>query len=80
MSVKRLTALAMIALLMSVTIVTLAATAQPTGDEYMNADRGPSDEGPPGFVADLVPDFIGELIGGLPVPNFVKHFFGAPTC
>lgn len=54
------------------------AAAQPV-DECQNADRGP-DDGPPGFVAGLVPDFISDLIGSLPVPNFVKSFFGASTC
>ena len=53
--------------------------AQPD-DECQNADLGPGEDGPPGFVAGLVPDFISDLIGSLPVPNFVKSFFGAPTC
>lgn len=48
-------------------------------DECKNADNGPSN-GPPGFVGGLVPDFVSEFIGGLPVPNFVKSFFGASTC
>jgi hypothetical protein len=52
--------------------------AQPV-DECQNAEQGP-DDGPPGFVAGLVPDFISDLIGSLPVPNFVKSFFGAATC
>lgn len=52
-----------------------------TTDECTNSDKGPSgDAGPPGFVADLVPNFISDLIGSLPVPNFVKSFFGASTC
>lgn len=55
------------------------AAAQPV-DECQNADRGPGEDGPPGFVAGLVPDFISDLIGSLPVPNFVKTFFGAATC
>lgn len=57
-------------------------SAQPTEtiDECQNADQGPGEDGPPGFVAGLVPNFISDLIGSLPVPNFVKSFFGAPTC
>lgn len=56
------------------------ATQDGNVDECMNADKGPGENGPPGFVADLVPNFISDLIGGLPVPNFVKSFFGASTC
>lgn len=57
------------------------ATDSGTTDECTNSDKGPSgDAGPPGFVADLVPNFISDLIGSLPVPNFVKSFFGASTC
>lgn len=56
-----------------------AQTAGPV-DECQNAERGPGENGPPGFVAGLVPNFISELIGSLPVPNFVKTFFGASTC
>ncbi|MDZ7701083.1 MAG: hypothetical protein U5J98_02890 [Halobacteriales archaeon] len=55
------------------------AAAQPV-DDCQNADRGPDGDGPPGFVASLVPDFLSDLIGSLPVPNFVKSFFGASTC
>jgi len=52
-----------------------------TVDECKNAENGPNgDGGPPGFVGGLVPDFISDLIGGLPVPNFVKSLFGASTC
>lgn len=50
-------------------------------DECQNQDRGPGgDAGPPGFVADVTPDFLSGLIGGLPVPDFVKSTFGASTC
>lgn len=35
------------------------------------------DSGPPGFVADLVPDFLSNLLGSLPVPTFVKSLLGA---
>ncbi len=51
-----------------------------TVDECMNAEEGPGANGPPSFVGDLMPDFLGDLFAGLPVPNFVKSFFGAPTC
>lgn len=66
-----------IALILSLALIPGGALAQP--DECMNADQGP-DNGPPGFVAGLVPDFISDLIGSLPVPNFVKSLFGATTC
>lgn len=49
-------------------------------DECINADTDADRAGPPGFVAGLVPDFLSDLIGSLPVPNFVKGFFGAQTC
>lgn len=49
-----------------------------TNSDCGGTDAGPSgDAGPPGFVADLVPDFLSDLIGSLPVPNFVKSLFGA---
>lgn len=70
-------AIVSIVLLLSLLFIPGAALAQP--DECMNAEQGP-DNGPPGFVAGLVPDFISDLIGSLPVPNFVKAFFGATTC
>lgn len=68
-------------LLMSAAVVPAmaAATTQPV-DECKNADEGPGDDGPPSFVGSLMPDFLGDLFAGLPVPNFVKAFFGAPTC
>lgn len=66
-------------LLIVATAPAVAAPAEPV-DECQNADHGPGDDGPPGFVADLVPNFISDLIGSLPVPNFVKSFFGASTC
>ncbi|WP_245626071.1 histidine kinase [Haloparvum sedimenti] len=69
-------------LLAGVAVAPAAAAAQPGGetDECLNADEGPGANGPPGFVADLVPDFLSDLIGSLPVPNFVKTLFGASTC
>lgn len=58
------------------------AAAQPGDnvDECQNADQGPGEDGPPGFVGSLMPDFLSDLFASLPVPNFVKAFFGAPTC
>ena len=60
--------------------VTPAAAASTPPDECANADRGSGAGGPPGFVAGVVPDFLGDLFAGLPVPNFVKALVGAPTC
>ena len=40
-------------------------------------DRGSGEgEGPPGFVADRVPDHVGELLESLPVPEFLSDLFG----
>lgn len=77
--------------LLTVLVVTSAlavpATAGQSGadvDECRNADKGPTgDAGPPGFVGGIVggvAGFLGDLVGGLPVPGFVKGFFGASTC
>jgi hypothetical protein len=53
-------------------------TPMQTTSDCDGTDVGPGeDAGPPGFVADLVPDFLSDLIGSLPVPNFVKSLFGA---
>ena len=58
----------------------LPSGRQPDGvDECMNPERGPGEDGPPNFVAGLVPNVVSDPIGGLPVPNVVKDFFGAPT-
>ena len=77
----RSTAVLMIGSLVSIALAPGAAAAQPDSvDECMNADKGPGENGPPGLVAGLVPDFISNLIGSLPIPNFVKSFFGASTC
>lgn len=56
--------------------------AQPGGDvdECQNAEEGPGENGPPGFVGSLMPQFLSDLFASLPVPNFVKALFGAPTC
>ncbi|GAB3415051.1 hypothetical protein GCM10027435_10720 [Haloparvum alkalitolerans] len=74
--------LPLVALVLLASVAVAPAAAQPGDqtDECMNADEGPGPNGPPGFVADLVPDFLSDLIGSLPVPNFVKALFGAPTC
>ncbi len=65
-----------------ITAATMPAMAAPSAqvDECKNDDTEPDGSGPPGFVADLVPDFISNLVGSLPVPGFVKTFFGASTC
>lgn len=53
-------------------------------DECKNADQGPAEgQGPPGFVGSLVGGvvgFLGDLFSALPVPGFVKGFFGAGGC
>lgn len=74
-------------ILLTAVLVLLSAfaapgTAQPAGnvDECENADQGPGEDGPPGFVGSLIPGFLSDLFAWLPVPNFVKAFFGAPTC
>lgn len=74
--------IAVVALLLLAGAVAAPAAAQPTEqvDECQNADRGPGDDGPPGFVGGLVPDVLSDLFASLPVPNFVKALFGAPTC
>jgi hypothetical protein len=73
-----------LAVLLTVTLAAPAAAATQTEapvDECQNAEKGPGgDGGPPSFVADLVPDFLSDLLSGLPVPNFVKSAFGASTC
>lgn len=70
-----------VTLLVGLAVAPTAVAGQPDGvDECTNAERGPGEDGPPGFVADLVPNAISDLIAGLPVPDFVKGFFGAPTC
>lgn len=73
-------------LLMGMALAVPVAAAQPgdSVDECQNADEGPSgDDGPPGFVGGIVGGavgFLGDLFSGLPVPNFVKGWFGASTC
>ena len=74
--------LALAALLLLAGAVAAPAAAQPADqvDECRNAELGPGEDGPPGFVGSLVPDFLSDLFASLPVPNFVKALFGAPTC
>lgn len=77
-----------LAALLVLSVVAMPAAAAPgaaTGpteqvDDCENAENGPDGQGPPGFVADLVPDFLSGLMSDLPVPNFVKAAFGAETC
>lgn len=80
MRTEILTVLGLAVLLLTAATAPAMAAPGESVDDCKNADKGPGDNGPPGFVADLVPDFIAELIGSLPVPDFVKSFFGAPTC
>lgn len=78
---ERIAALVLATLLVGLAVAPSAVVGQPDGvDECTNADNGPGEDGLPGFVADLVPNSISDLVGSLPVPNFVKGFFGAPTC
>lgn len=78
---RTLFALVAAALLLTTAVAPVAATpGNGTVDECKNADVAPDAGGPPGFVADLVPDFLSELFAGLPVPNFVKSAMGAETC
>lgn len=62
----------------------MAAGPSDPVDGCHDSDRDPSgDAGPTGFVSGLVggvAGFLGDLFASLPVPNFVKGFFGAPTC
>lgn len=80
-----------VGVLAALMLVSVAATpavaAQPDQaatekvDACKNADNGPDgDAGPPGFVSNLVPDFLGDLFASLPAPDFVKSAFGAETC
>lgn len=76
---KLIPVVAVLVLLGAIAAPVAAQPADPV-DECQNADRGPGDGGPPGFVSGLVPDFLSDLFASLPVPNFVKALFGAPTC
>lgn len=61
-------------------VAPVAAQPGDTVDECQNAEEGPGENGPPGFVGSLMPQFLSDLFASLPVPNFVKALFGAPTC
>lgn len=84
---RTLTAVLALALLVVAAVPAAAAPGDGAGpggevDKCTNSDRGPGgDAGPPGFVAGLVPDFLGNLFADLPVPGFVKSAVGAEsTC
>jgi hypothetical protein len=76
---KLIPIMAVIVLVSAFAAPVAAQPAEPV-DECQNADEGPGDDGPPSFVGSLMPDFLGDLFSNLPVPNFVKAFFGAETC
>jgi uncharacterized membrane protein len=76
---RKLTVIVALPILLSVSVGSLAAQTDGTIDECQNGDNVPGEAGPPGFGANVTPDFINDLIGGLRVPNFVKSFFGATT-
>lgn len=82
MNLQRIAVVALLLLLVGA--VAPAIAAGETVDECQNAERGPSgDDRPLGFVSGLVGSvvgFLGDLFATLLVPNFVKGFFGAPTC
>lgn len=87
MTLKKLATVLVAVLLLSVAVAPAAAhdgaheNGMSTVDECKNADKGPgANGGPPSFVGGLVPDFLGDLMASLPVPNFVKSLFGAETC
>lgn len=84
MSIQRIAVVALVVLLAGAVAPVTATGPSDVVDECQNADEGPSgDAGPPGFVSGLVGGlvgFLGDLFAALPVPNFVKGFFGAPTC
>lgn len=80
MSKKWLIPLLAVLVLTSALAVPVSAQPADSVDECKNADEGPGENGPPGFVAGLIPDFLSDLFSALPVPNFVKAFFGAETC
>lgn len=81
---KRSITIALVLAVLLAGAVAPAAAAQTNGtdvDECKNADKGPSgEEGPPGFVGGLVPDFLGDMFSDLPVPGFLKGWTGAEGC
>lgn len=84
MNIRRIAVATVVLLLIGAVAPAVAAGPGGAVDECQNADRGPTgDAGPPGFVSGLVGSFagfLGDLFASLPVPNFVKGFFGAATC
>jgi len=77
-----LVAVAALVLLAGIAPAAVAAHEGDHGDDDAAAcdggDHGPDgDGGPPGFVADVTPDFLQDLVGSLPVPDFLKSLFGA---
>ena len=79
---KSLVAAFAVLLLTSVAVAPAAAAPGEQVDNCKNAEKGPSgDAGPPSFVGGVVgsvtPDFLSGLFADLPVPGFVKGFFGA---
>lgn len=82
MRTKSLVAAFAVLLLTSVAVAPAAAAPGDGVDACKNADEGPSgDAGPPSFVGGVIdsvtPDFLSNLFADLPVPGFVKGFFGA---
>lgn len=78
---KSLVAAFAVLLLTSLVVAPAAAAPGDQVDDCKNADEGPSgDAGPPSFVGGVVdsvtPDFLSSLFADLPVPGFVKGFFG----
>lgn len=77
-----------LAALLLMSVVAMPAAAAPGAadgpaeqvDDCKNAQNAPDGDGPPGFVADLVPEFVSGLMSDLPVPNVVKSAFGAEAC
>lgn len=77
---RKLIPIVAVLLLLSGMAAPVAAQPADGVDECKNADQGPGDDGPPSFVGSLVPNFLSDLFATLPVPSFVKAFFGAPLC
>lgn len=67
-----------LAVMAALLVFSAFAVAQPAETPDGEED---GDAGPPGFVSDLVfnkvPGFLSGLFASLPVPDFVKGFFGA---
>ena len=78
MRTKALLAASAVFLVIGVAAAPAAAAPGEQVDSCKNADEGPSgDAGPPSFVDSVTPDFLSDLFADLPVPGFVKGFFGA---